>query len=269
MSNEQKAAGEANNVEPGKGGADERPVDPKAKAEAAHSGEAPASGETPSADSSAQSQVDAVLIENETLKAQIADLTGRLLRAHADMENLRKRSEREKQETAKYAISKFARDTVEVADNFARAIAAAPAEVAEQNDQFKALLEGVSMTERAFLAVLERHGVKQVSPMGEPFNPQLHQAVMQREDKSVAPGTVLEVFQAGYVIDDRCLRTAMVVVSTGGPKGKPSDKPAEKAAEKPAADEAPSANKTEDGAAAGSGATGEAPPEDQANGGGI
>lgn len=162
--------------------------------------------------------IDGLLIEVETLKGQIADLTGRLLRAHADMDNLRKRAEREKQETARYAISKFARDTVEVADNFARAIAAVPPEVAEQNEQLKALLEGVTMTERAFLGVLERHGVKQVGAVGDAFNPQFHQAVMNREDRTVASGTLLEVFQPGYVIEDRCLRTAMVVVSTGGPK---------------------------------------------------
>lgn len=159
----------------------------------------------------------------ETLKGQIADLTGRLLRAHAELDNLRKRAEREKLETARYAISKFARDTVEVADNFARAIAAVPPEAAQQNEQLKALLEGVSMTERAFLGVLERHGVRQVSPAGEPFNPHLHQAVMERNDPSIAAGTVVEVFQAGYVIEDRCLRPAVVVVATGGPKAaKPS-----------------------------------------------
>ncbi|MFN3868688.1 MAG: nucleotide exchange factor GrpE [Hyphomicrobiaceae bacterium] len=186
------------------------------------SGSSQASTAEPASDAASAAgesfSIDGLMIEVETLKGQIADLTGRLLRAHADMDNLRKRAEREKQETARYAISKFARDTVEVADNFARAIAAVPPEVAEQNAQLKALLEGVSMTERAFVGVLERHGVKQVGAVGDAFNPQYHQAVMNREDKTVAAGTLLEVFQPGYVIEDRCLRTAMVVVSTGGPK---------------------------------------------------
>lgn len=183
-------------------------------------------------------RVAALSSEVETLKGQIADLTGRLLRAHADLDNLRKRGEREKQETARYAISKFARDTVEVADNFQRAISAVPAEAAQENEQLKALLEGVSMTERAFLGVLERHGVKQVSPSNEPFNPHLHQAVMERNDPSVPAGTVVEVFQAGYVIEDRCLRPAVVVVATGGPKAaRPANDSASNGAgaEKPAA----------------------------------
>lgn len=173
---------------------------------------------------------EAALLRSEvaTLKEQIGDLTNRLLRAHADMENFRKRTEREKTETAKYAITKFARDTVEVADNFERALSAVPAEAIARNDQLKALLEGVSMTEREFINVLERHGVKRVAPKGESFNPHLHQAVMERHDTSVANGTVVEVFQAGYVIEDRCLRPAMVVVARGGPKSppKPSDDPA-------------------------------------------
>jgi molecular chaperone GrpE len=185
--------------------------------------------------------VAALSSEVETLKGQVADLTGRMLRAHADLDNLRKRAEREKQETARYAISKFARDTVEVADNFARAIAAVPAVAVEQNEHLKALLEGVTMTERAFIGVLERHGVKQVTPTGEPFNPHLHQAVMERADPSIPAGTVVEVFQAGYVIEDRCLRPAVVVVATGGPKA------ARPAAEKSAAEQAGESAKSDTG----------------------
>ncbi len=152
------------------------------------------------------------------LEGQIADLTGRLLRAHADMDNLRKRTEREKEETAKYAISRFARDLVGVGDNFQRAAGAVPAGATEQNPALKSLLDGVEMTEREFLKVLEANGVKRIDAQGQPFNPHQHQAVMERADPSVATGTVLQVFQAGYMIEDRCLRPAMVVVSTGGPK---------------------------------------------------
>lgn len=175
----------------------------------------------------------------ETLQSQIEDLTSRLLRAHADLDNLRKRGEREKQETARYAISKFARDTVEVADNFERAMQSVPVGAIEENPQLKALLDGVTMTEREFLNVLERHGVKRVSPKGEAFNPHLHQAVMERQDASVANGTVVEVFQAGYMIEDRCLRPAMVVVARGGGK---TPKPAPAASEQPVASEKPQSN---------------------------
>ena len=164
--------------------------------------------------------------EVEKLESQIADLTDRLLRAHAEMDNLRKRAEREKEETAKYAITKFAREIVNVADNFERAVQAVPAGAAEENPTLKALVEGVTMTERAFISALEKSGVRRINPRGETFNPHQHQAVMEVQNPDVASGTVTEVFQAGYVIDDRCLRPAMVVVAKGGLKQpKPADTP--------------------------------------------
>src|SRR5262245_37751829 len=91
----------------------------------------------------------------ETLKGQIDDLTNRLLRAHADMDNMRKRAEREKEETSKYAITRFARDVVTVADNFERALQAVPQAAVEQDAALKSLVEGVTMTEREFVNVLE------------------------------------------------------------------------------------------------------------------
>jgi molecular chaperone GrpE len=170
-----------------------------------------------------QSPAD-LLAAIDTLKGQIDDLTDRLLRAHADMDNLRKRAEREKEETSKYAITRFARDVVTVADNFERAVQAVPQGAAEQDSALKSLVEGVSMTEREFLNVLERYGVKRVSPKGEMFNPHQHQAMMEMQNLEVAPGTILEVFQPGYLIEDRVLRPAMVVVAKGGPKpGKPGE----------------------------------------------
>ncbi len=134
------------------------------------------------------------------------------------MDNLRKRTEREKAETAKYAVTKFAADVVGVVDNFERAASTVPVEAAESDPVLKSFLGGVLLAEREFLAVLERHGVKRVEAQGQPFNPHLHQAVMEREDASVPHGMVLQVFQPGFMIEDRCLRPAMVVVSTGGPK---------------------------------------------------
>jgi molecular chaperone GrpE len=160
------------------------------------------------------------------LESQQADLTDRLLRAHAEMENLRKRTEREKQDSAKYAISKFALDMVGIGDNFQRAVAAVPGHAREQDSAVKSLIEGVEMTERAFMQVLERHGVKPIDPMGEAFNPNLHQAVMEQEAAEVPAGTVIKVFQPGYIIEDRVLRPAMVVVSRGGAR---TPKPAESA----------------------------------------
>lgn len=152
------------------------------------------------------------------LEGQQADLTDRLLRAHAEMDNLRKRMEREKVDGAKYAITKFAVDIVGISDNFQRAIAAVPPGAGDHEGPLKSVVDGVAMMERAFLQVLERHGVRRVDPMGEPFNPNLHQAVMEQDNPEVPAGTVMQVFQLGYMIEDRVLRPAMVVVAKGGVK---------------------------------------------------
>jgi molecular chaperone GrpE len=168
-----------------------------------------------------------------TLEARITDLTDRLLRAHAEMDNLRKRTERDKEDMAKYAISKFARDVVSVGDNLQRAIGAVPAGAPEEDPALKALIDGVSMTEREFLNVLERHGVKRIDPSGEPFNPHQHQAMTEIENPDVAPGTVVQVYQPGYIIEDRVLRPAMVVVAKGGAKPAKEEKPSQDAADTP------------------------------------
>lgn len=191
-------------------------------------------GETAAA---ADAAANAASARVDELEGQIRDLTDRLLRAHAEMDNVRKRAEREKQDTAKYAITKFARDIVGVADNFQRAVAAA-AQDAERTPAMQSLIDGVHMTEREFLNVLERNGVKRVDPKGELFNPHLHQAVMEQTNVEVVAGTVLQVFQSGYVIEDRVLRPAMVVVAAGGAK---PDRKAEDQSPQSSADGASSA----------------------------
>jgi molecular chaperone GrpE len=156
------------------------------------------------------------------LRVEAADLKDRLLRAHAEVENIRKRSEREKEETAKYAITKLARDIVSVGDNFQRAIDAVPPDAVERDAALKSFLEGVTLTERELLNVLERHGIRKIIPHNEPFNPHMHQAVMEMQRSDVPAGTVVQVFQAGFVIEDRVLRPAMVAVAKGGPKPAPA-----------------------------------------------
>lgn len=160
--------------------------------------------------------------------AAVADKHDQYVRAMAETENVRRRLEREKDETAKYAISKFAKDILSVGDNFQRAISAVPKDAVDTDPALKTLLEGVVLAEREFRVALERHGVKTIDPAGQPFNPHHHQAVMEQESADLPNGTVLQVFQTGYLIDDRCLRPAMVVVSRGGAKG---GKPAEPAAD--------------------------------------
>jgi len=156
------------------------------------------------------------------LQAEAADLKDRLLRAHAEVENIRKRSEREREETAKYAVTRLARDIVNVGDNFQRAIDAVPPGAAEQDSALKSFLEGVTMTERELLNVLERYGIRRVQPVNELFNPHLHQAVMEIARSDVPSGTIVQVFQAGFMIEDRVLRPAMVAVAKGGPKPAPA-----------------------------------------------
>ena len=155
----------------------------------------------------------------EQLEIEIADLKDRYLRQVADMENLRKRTERERSDIKKYAVSEFARDILPLSDNFQRAIDSVPAEAAEQDEALKSFLEGVRMNERELQKVLERHGVTQLDPKGEKFDPNKHQAVQQVEDSDLPNNTVVDVFQVGYVIAERVLRPAVVSVAKGGGKG--------------------------------------------------
>ncbi len=154
----------------------------------------------------------------ETLEAEAANLKDKLLRTVAEMENLRRRTEREKADTAKYAISNFARDVLSVGDNIRRAIEAVPDDAAQSEPALKSLLDGVEMTERELLNALERHGITRFDPKGERFDPNQHQAMFEIENKAVPAGTVVEVMQPGYTIADRILRPALVGVSRGGEK---------------------------------------------------
>jgi molecular chaperone GrpE len=156
--------------------------------------------------------------------AEVAEKHDLYVRAVAETENVRRRMEKDKEETAKYAITKFARDILGVGDSFHRAVAAVPAEATENDPVLKSFLQGVILAERDFQGALEKNGVRVIDPAGQPFNPHHHQAVMEQANPDVPAGTVIQVFQVGYLIDDRCLRPAMVVVSKGGPKAvKPNE----------------------------------------------
>jgi molecular chaperone GrpE len=160
------------------------------------------------------------------LVAEVASLQDRHLRLLADMENLRRRTEREVADARLYGITQFARDVVTVADNMQRALAALDHEIREKADAgVKALLDGVELTERELLKALEKHGVKKLDPQGQKFDPHRHQAMFEVPDPSVPAGTVVQVMQPGYLIGERVLRPAMVGVAKGGPKSG-SDTPA-------------------------------------------
>jgi molecular chaperone GrpE len=150
--------------------------------------------------------LEALKNENESLKDQ-------RLRALAEAENIRRRAEKEKAEASQYAVTKFARDMLAIADNFSRALSACPPALREAADpQVKAVLDGVEATDRQLLATLERYGVKQVETSGK-FDPNLHQAIAEVPGNGKAPGDIVDVVQAGYRIGDRLLRPAMVTVA--------------------------------------------------------
>jgi molecular chaperone GrpE len=155
----------------------------------------------------------------ELLKAENAELKDRYLRLAAEMDNLRRRTEREVKDAKSYSVAAFARDMLSVSDNLRRALDAIPAEARAGGDAgFVSLVEGVEMTERAMLGALERHGVKKIEPTGQKFDPNFHQAMFEVPNADIPANTVIQVVQDGYVIGDRVLRPAMVGVSKGGPK---------------------------------------------------
>lgn len=195
-------------------------ADPHAAAAAAAVQDGAPAGAAPGSEAQPEA-TPAPTEELERLRAEAADLKDRLLRAHAEMDNVRKRLEREKADQAKFAISKFARDVVGIGDNVQRAIDAVPHRLVEQDPALKSFVEGVTMIERELLAVLGRHGIKRIEPKGEPFDPHHHQAVVEVPSAEVAAGLVTQVFQSGYMIEERILRPAMVAVSKGGPKPQP------------------------------------------------
>lgn len=145
---------------------------------------------------------------------EAARFKDRLLRTLAEMENLRKRTEREVLDARVYGIAGFARDVLAVADNMHRALEAIGPDLREGADaKVKALIEGVELTERELMKILERNGVKKFSPLGEKFDPNLHQAMYEVPTSDQPPGQVAQVIQAGYMIGDRVLRPALVAVS--------------------------------------------------------
>jgi molecular chaperone GrpE len=158
-----------------------------------------------------------------SLDRELAETKDRLLRTLADMDNMRKRTEREVADARIYGISNFAREILGVADNMHRAMAALDDELrAKADEPTKVLLEGVELTERELMNVLEKHGVKRIEPLGQKFDPNRHQAMYEIEDASVPAGSVIQVMQAGYMIADRVLRPALVAVAKGGAKPAPA-----------------------------------------------
>ncbi|CAL8976263.1 Protein GrpE [Rhodoplanes serenus] len=195
-------------------------------------------------------------VDVAALQQEVAEHKDRLLRTLAEMENLRRRTEREVADARTYGISGFARDLLGVADNLRRALDAV---AAEKRDALPApvlaFVEGVELTERELLKVFERNGVRRFDPKGEKFDPNVHQAMFEVPDPSQPTGTVVQVVQAGFMIGERVLRPAMVGVSKGGPKTAPASAPAGS----PAAADAAATSAGNGPAANGAGTTGDKP----------
>src|SRR5271165_636844 len=163
----------------------------------------------------------------EALNAENSQLKDRILRTLAEMENLRRRTEREVADAKTYGVTSFARDMLTVVDNLTRALEHLPAEArAAAEPQIQSVIEGVELTARDLEAVLGRHGVKKLDPKGQKFDPNFHQAIFEAPDETLPAGAVSQVVQSGWTIGDRVLRPAMVGVSKGGPKAAPQEEPA-------------------------------------------
>jgi molecular chaperone GrpE len=183
-------------------------------------------------DTAAQPEGDAAtagapeLVPAEQVTAALeaaAEFKDKLLRTLAEMENLRKRTEREVADARVYGVAGFARDVLAVADNMHRALGTIEAELREHADvKMTALIEGVELTERELMKVLEKYGVTKFSPQGEKFDPNVHQAMYEVQDSDVPAGHVAQVIQAGYMLGDRVLRPALVAVVKAAPKAPPS-----------------------------------------------
>lgn len=159
------------------------------------------------------------------LEAEVASLKDQLLRAMAETENVRRRAQREREDSLKYASAPVVKDLLTVADNLQRALESVPEDMVAENEQMKNLRLGVEMTQKELQSVFERHGIKIINPLGERLDPHLHEALYEVEDAAKPVGTVVQIIQSGYRLHDRLLRAARVGISKGGPKAGAAGEP--------------------------------------------
>ena len=198
---------------------EQQPANANGSADAAAQAEESKATAAASADAAVNVEPDPFKVL-EALQAENVELKDRSLRTLADMENLRRRTEREVSDAKAYGVTSFAREMLGFADNLRRAIDAVPAAARDGADPaVKSFVEGIELTERDFLARLARFGVKPMEPLGKKFDPNHHEVLFEMPDESVPTGTVRQVVEPGYTIGERVLRAAKVGVSRGGPKG--------------------------------------------------
>lgn len=149
--------------------------------------------------------------ETDKLKAELADAKEQILRAAAEAQNVRRRAEKDVENARRYGLERFATELLPVMDNLERALAASDA--ARQDEAAGPVIEGVELTLKSFADVLARFNIEPVEPIGEPFNPELHEAMSMIESPDAAPNSVINVVQKGYTLNGRLLRPAMVIVA--------------------------------------------------------
>ena len=164
---------------------------------------------------------DGVAESDDSLNNKVIELKDQLLRSVAELDNYRKRVDREKEQLRKFGIANFAKELLAVADNLRRALESGPSELVGADEKVKNLIVGVEMTEKELLGAFEKSGVRQINPLGEKFDYNFHQAMFEVEAEDKEPGIVVQVLQPGYAIEDRILRAAMVGVS----KSRGADQP--------------------------------------------
>ena len=157
----------------------------------------------------------------EALDEQVSELKDQLLRSIAELDNYRKRAEREKEQLRKFGIANFAKDLLSVADNLRRAVESGPSDLEGADESVKNLIVGVEMTEKELLNAFEKNRVRKIDPAGEKFDYNFHQAMFEVESDKEEPGVVMQVLQPGYAIEDRVLRAAMVGVSKSNAPDQP------------------------------------------------
>jgi len=151
-----------------------------------------------------------------SMETSLAQSNDQLLRSVAEMDNLRKRSIREREDASKYAVTSFAKDLLDVADTFARALQAIPPELRD-DPKVSILVQGIEATEKSFLSCFSKNGIRKIDPLDEPFNPHFHEVMFESPVAGKATGTIIQVIESGYVINDRLLRPARVGVAKASP----------------------------------------------------
>jgi molecular chaperone GrpE len=149
-------------------------------------------------------------------KSEIEDLKDKVLRAMAEAQNTRRRADIDVQNAKNFGIQSFAKDLLGVVDNLFRASETIPDADASNDPRLKSIKEGIEITKREMINVMERNGIRRIEPLNELFDPNLHQAMSQIQSDNFEPGTVVQVMQSGYILKDRLLRPALVVVAKGG-----------------------------------------------------